>query len=249
LDHLQQLNPSMESLVDFEGTDVEKRGGVPYAKFGLTEAQPRQQSRGSATPAGKSRYAFVREGGHVYLTVIRIYADGGIDIHPRYGEENVIDLGTFEKMVVSNDISVSVPNGTSVEIDTLGRFELTDVWAYVEQPTEFVREVSGVVRGLMGEPDSIAKCREAFQEYLAAPTVQNRERLKLAYEAVPEHHRMYVGDMDTKDIPVRMVIYGDDEIEQWSHRAVARSLGETELPTITVPKPIDEDMAPPAERQ
>ena len=47
-------------------------------------------------------------------------------------------------------------------------------------------------------------------------------------------------DMDTKDIPVRMIIYGDEEIEHWSHRAVARSLGDEELPTIEVPKPVDD---------
>lgn len=63
--------------------------------------------------------------------------------------------------------------------------------------------------------------------------------MRAAYEAVPEHHRMYVGDMDTQDIPVRMILYGEDEIEGWSHRAAARSLGNVELPTIHVPKPTD----------
>ena len=75
---------------------------------------------------------------------------------------------------------------------------------------------------------------------MSEPTVANRAKLKEAYESVPEHHRMYVGDMDTKDIAVRMVIYGEDEIESWSHRAVARSLGDEDLPTINVPKPVDE---------
>ncbi|MCB9871486.1 MAG: hypothetical protein H6837_16640 [Planctomycetes bacterium] len=82
--------------------------------------------------------------------------------------------------------------------------------------------------------------REAFQQYLEEPTLKAKDELQAAYEAVPEHHRMYVGDMDTKDIPVRMIIYGEEEIEGWSHRAVARSLGEEELPPIDVPKPEDE---------
>ena len=60
--------------------------------------------------------------------------------------------------------------------------------------------------------------------------------LRAAYEAVPEHHRMYVGDMDTKDVAVRMIIYGEQEIEGWSHRLVARARG-LPLPTIRVPKP------------
>ena len=50
------------------------------------------------------------------------------------------------------------------------------------------------------------------------------------------HHKSLVGDMDVKDTEVRMIIYGDQEIEKWSHYQLAKSLGE-ELPTITVPKP------------
>lgn len=50
---------------------------------------------------------------------------------------------------------------------------------------------------------------------------------------------MYVGDMDTKDIEVRMIIYGDQEIENWSHYKLAKERGEA-LPTIIVPKPNDE---------
>jgi hypothetical protein len=55
--------------------------------------------------------------------------------------------------------------------------------------------------------------------------------------SVPEHKRMYVGDMDTKDVGVRMILFGDQEIEGWSHRAVARTQGIEPLPEIRVPKP------------
>ncbi len=36
-----------------------------------------------------------------------------------------------------------------------------------------------------------------------------RDELKYAYEAVPEHQRIFVGTMGTKDYEVRQVIYGD----------------------------------------
>ena len=58
--------------------------------------------------------------------------------------------------------------------------------------------------------------------FVACPAVLNRSR-------------------DTKDIAVRMVIYGDQEIENWSHRAAARAQGDQDPPTISVPKPIDEE--------
>ena len=47
---------------------------------------------------------------------------------------------------------------------------------------------------------------------------------------------MYVGDMDVKDTAVRMIIYGEQEIENWSHYQVAKERGE-ELPTINIPNP------------
>ncbi len=241
LDGVRNLNPSQENLIDFEGNDVEVRDGVRYAKIGLTEASPQQKALGDRSPAGKSRYALVRHEGQVFLTTIRIYADGKIDIHPRYGHERLVDLSTFGAMISSNDVCVTVPNGTSIELDTLGRFKVTDVWSYVEQPEDFFREVAEVVGKLNGRPDSLTYCREVYEQYLEHPTVKQRDILRQAYEAIPEHHRMYVGDMDTKDIAVRMIIYGDEEIEGWSHRAVARAQGDDVLPSINVPKPIDED--------
>jgi hypothetical protein len=40
------------------------------------------------------------------------------------------------------------------------------------------------------------------------PGQEQRERLRLAYEAVPEHLRMYCGDMDSKDGPIRRILDG-----------------------------------------
>lgn len=91
----------------------------------------------------------------------------------------------------------------------------------------------------MNEP--IQKCQKAWEEYDQNPTKQTRDALKEAYEGVPEKERRFIlGDMDVKDIPIRMVLYGEQEIENWSHRIVAKKEGHTPLPTITVKKPVDE---------
>ena len=75
----------------------------------------------------------------------------------------------------------------------------------------------------------------AYQNYMAEPSTKAMETLRQRYEAVPEHLRMYCGDMDTKDIPIRMILYGKGEIEHWSHYQAARELGE-ELPSINIPE-------------
>ena len=77
--------------------------------------------------------------------------------------------------------------------------------------------------------------------YIETPTIKLRDELKLAYEKVPEHLRTYVlGDMDVKDIPIRMIIYGDEEIKNWSHYLISEEEGY-EFPQLNVPKPIDEE--------
>jgi hypothetical protein len=96
-------------------------------------------------------------------------------------------------------------------------------------------ETADLFAELSGQPTSIQKCRACYDAFLAAPTVANREALREVYEAVPEHNRMYLGDMDTKDVPIRMIIYGKQELENWSHRIVARELGDSPLPIIFVP--------------
>ncbi len=235
--YLKALNPNQRDLYDFSGEDVEVRDGVRWAKVGIMDGSPCQHSETEISPQGESRYAIIRQDGQAFLTAIRIYADGQIDVHPRFDQQRLVSLGEFEEMLKKEEVCLSVPDGTSIEIDSLGQMTVTDVMSWIEKPSDLLLEVTETMKKLNGEKDAIEKCREAFQEYLDRPTLKAKDQLRAAYEAVPEHHRMYVGDMDTKDIPVRMVIYGEEEIEGWSHRAVARSLGDEELPTIDVPKP------------
>ena len=76
----------------------------------------------------------------------------------------------------------------------------------------------------------------AYERYMAEPSSKAMVAFRQKYEAVPEHLRLYCGDMDTKDIPIRMILYGKREIESWSHYQVAKAHGE-ELPSIDVPEP------------
>jgi hypothetical protein len=62
-------------------------------------------------------------------------------------------------------------------------------------------------RAARGEPDVIEVCYQAFLTYQNDPTDANREILRAAYEAVPEHHRMYTQrDQDAKDGTIRRVL-------------------------------------------
>lgn len=209
LDCLRGLNPKMENVVDFEGDDIEMRGNVRCAKIGIMEGAPVRQTPEGSTLTGQSRWALVQENEQTFLTTLHVYPDGQIDVHPRDGEERLIDLEEFRSELEVGNVCLAVPDGTTIEIDTLGRFEITDVYPYVEQTSEFMKEIEDTVQTLNGEVDALTKCRQVYQAYLDNPTAEAKEELRQAYLAIPEHHRLYVGDMDSKDYPIRKILYGD----------------------------------------
>lgn len=47
--------------------------------------------------------------------------------------------------------------------------------------------------------------------YLENPIEFYRDKLREKYERVPEHERMYLGDMDTKDWDYQRILYRPDE--------------------------------------
>ena len=74
-----------------------------------------------------------------------------------------------------------------------------------------VNEGRGEIEGLNGRPTSAMRCLTAWKAYKSAPSDAAKEALRIAYEAVPAHNRQYVlGDMDTKDHPIRYVLYPDE---------------------------------------
>ena len=64
---------------------------------------------------------------------------------------------------------------------------------------ELVAEVSH-------ESTAYDRCINAYHAYLVEPTENARERLREAYEEVPEHERMFLGDMDTRDSDIIRIL-------------------------------------------
>lgn len=56
----------------------------------------------------------------------------------------------------------------------------------------------------------VANIKKAFEKYQKEPNEASKQKLKEAYEAIPEQNRVYVlGDMNQKDNPIRSVIYDE----------------------------------------
>lgn len=146
--------------------------------------------------------AFIHNGDY-YLTDIKVYRDGLIDCW------GLVDFATFREKVRSGWVVTQPPADARVHVSRLGVFTAADAYFWVE-PEEFVKEVADHIEALNGRPTTLQACRAAWDAYQAAPSEATRDGLRLAYEAMPEHRRIYVlGDQDRKDHPIRRVLFPD----------------------------------------
>jgi len=144
--------------------------------------------------------AFIKNGRHFFVTEIKIYKDGLIDC---WGE---VDLEGFKEKVRSGWIRTRLPEGARISMMTSGlNFDATNINAKVEEE-EFIKEVEDVLRRFKGELTTSQICHTAMKQYNEHPTEDNKDLLRQAYEAVPKHRRMFLGDMDSKDWEFRKVL-------------------------------------------
>ncbi len=134
-----------------------------------------------------------------YLTDLFVYADGLVDCW------GLCSLADFEAKVASGWVATRVPDGVRVSNIELGSFEVCRVDLL---PGELlVAAVRDEIERLAERPTSSDRCRAAFRAVLENPRDENlRMELREAYFAVPEHLRVFLGDMDTKDSAIRTLM-------------------------------------------
>jgi hypothetical protein len=156
------------------------------------------------------------------LTPWLVYADG----LSRLGARG--PLVGFDEVAArfGTDLTTRAAADETVVLPGLGRVVVAPPATDYVDPEDRIREARDAVAMLRGEPGVHALCRRAFEEYeqqeaLARSTQPEpealtaaRDRLRAAYEAVPAHRRMYLGDMDSKDWPIRLALGLDDRGEE-----------------------------------
>jgi hypothetical protein len=233
---VKQLNPNLNNIYTYSEKKV---NGVSIGESGKGKIyKEKKRSPNDIFPEkikGKGINLFLKnEKGEYQLVRFDVYDQKSILVH-RLEKPFEISLTQFEQMISDGKIVTELPEGAQVRIFGLGNFKITEE-RYSAKVSEKLLEVKDIIKVLNGEPSTIELCKTIYQEYLNNPTEAIKEKLKEAYESIPEHERMYVGDMDVKDTVVRMIIYGEQEIENWSHYQVAKKMG-IELPSISIPKP------------
>ncbi len=233
---VKHLNPNLTNLYTYSEKKV---NGVTISESGKGKVYREKKSvPNDPFPEkiqGEGINLFFKDDKSEYhLVRFDVYHQDSIFVN-RFEKPFEITLARFEQMISEGRILTDLPLGAQVCIFGLGKFKIQEKH-FSAKISEKLLEVKGAIRVLNGEPSTLELCREVYQEYIDNPTEGLKEKLQEAYENIPEHERIYVGDMDVKDTAVRMIIYGEQEIENWSHYQIAKEMGD-ELPFINVPKP------------
>ena len=234
---IAELNPQGRNLYKMYGDPIDRSGKIPIPKI-----QPHKGTWKFKSPdspfqqkiTGGTKYCFMRDLDSIRLVQISIFEDDSVRIT---GLEQAVDM-KFSELTSSilEGRSFEYPAaGQKVIINGLVEFVAGEVQQFIDTDG-LIGELTSLQRDVKGLPNAVNICARAFTTYCEDPSHDHLESLREKYEAVPAHMRCYCGDMDTKDIPIRMALYGEREIENWSHWAAAKQRGES-LPRIDVPKP------------
>jgi len=214
---VKRLNPRQENLYNCHGRTSEKIGNVEVSTFGIPNAKPYYISGNKGVFAektsGESFNIFFRDDDNkIYLAALSIFKDGHVELNciPTKKSFEFTDI----KTLIHNKTLLTEPLvGERINILGLGSFVLSaGSGINIEHKyNEFLDEYNVI----QGHESSIQKCKHLFNLYKQQPTEELKTELQTAYEAIPLHQRIFVGDMDTKDYEVRLAIYGDKVKKEW----------------------------------
>ncbi len=233
---IADLNPRMENLYNCHDRETEKVGRIRCATVSTGNPRP-WKPIGSIAPImigrfGRSLQHFRVSEDQLFLTTIQLFDDDKVVI---FGTGDPITMEFSEFAAELRDPNCfRLPNsGDRVTIEHLVTFTV-DNWRWCINSQSIEEEFHDIHNQIQGRPGSIQLCCNAFADYLTEQSKDNFKQLKEKYEAVPEHLRKYCGDMDSQDIPIRMVLYGKDEIDNWSHYQVSKAI-DMDPPSIDLP--------------
>ena len=233
---VKQLNPTLQNLYDYKGSNTKKVGKTNVAKHFLPDPKPyyfdNSGSFLSKRISGEKFHIFFRDNdAKTYLAELSLYKDGRVEI-TNLPAKRIFEFQGLNELMKQGTITTEVKVGETVTIVNLGSFKIKSGSGV--EPRLKLNEFTDKLNELNGRENSIAKCARIFEEYKQKPTKKLKEELKEAYEAIPEHRRIFVGNMDTKDYEVRLILYGEAVRKEWEE-----DYGY-EYPYDDPPKPIDE---------
>ena len=207
IDNLKELNPKIENINKITREIPEE----DYKKEILFLSKPfrlEHKINFHQWFNGDNTFIFYNLGGQLYLTTLTSYEDKTFEIGLL--EEKYFSLEEIKEMFEKNILTTEVKDRFFIK--DFAEIEIEKINYFVEKSQKF-KEIEDMMKKVCEEETTLELCREAYFEYLADPCDYTKEKLRKAYEAVPEHERMYLGDMDSKDWDYRRILYSDEKRE------------------------------------
>lgn len=160
--------------------------------------------------SGDDTNVFLNADGVLRLTALYAYADGTFSVDGIDGRSFTFE--EIEGLFGDKTLRVAPKDGDIISFGALGTARCTHCFSKTKLK-EKLKEIENMSLKVQKKPDAHDRCIRAYHEYLVEPTDFYRERLREAYEAVPEHERCFLGDMDSKDSDFRRILYSDEKRE------------------------------------
>jgi len=206
---IKAMNPKLENLFTAEETS-KVIGNSNYSVFGYSSAELIRKD--SERPNFKNQkgdriHFFIKQTEQIYeLANLNIYPDS-ILLIDGIEKPRTVDLNGLKALSKSKELTTELPIGATLKIKNLGEFQVTKCNYHADLENK-IAEVSDIINKLNGKPTTSEICFKIYQEYKENPNGILKNKLKEAYENIPNHLRVYVlGDMDAKDWPIRAIIY------------------------------------------
>lgn len=208
IETVKSINPEMENI--YKTTPRERAKWKEHHVGFSASATPCKlgKSFGYELLSGKNAHILLRSNGALTLTELYCYADGTFSID---GLEGFFGLEDIERMFKDKTLTTKPKKGEAVQLGDLGIAE-TETIGSVSQKNKLA-EIKNKSLNAQGKPDAHTVAINAYHAYLVDPTEFYKNKLREAYEAVPEHERCYLGDMDTRDGDFRRILYSDNKRE------------------------------------
>ena len=207
IDNLKELNPKIENINKITREIPEE----DYKKEILFLSKPfrlEHKINFHQWFNGDNTFIFYNLGGQLYLTTLTAYEDKTFEIGLL--EEKYFSLEEIKEMFEKNILTTEVKDRFFIK--NFAEIEIEKINYFVEKSQKF-KEIEDMMKKVCEEETTLELCREAYFEYLADPCDYTKEKLRKAYEAVPEHERIYLGDMDSKDWDYQRILYSDEKRE------------------------------------
>lgn len=215
---VKELNPELENLYNCKGKTTELINNVNVSIFGGSKEKPYyipDHKLFFNRVTGEKFFVFYKYEEKIYLTELSIFKDGQV-VFSHLPKKIKCDFSQLQDLIHDNIVFTQVPDGEQINIFGLGSFTVID-GTFVNVADKYL-EIKDKYNSFRGEEESLQRCIRIFREYIYEQTEAKKEALKHAYEAIPTHLRMFAGDMDSKDYPIRIIIYGEIAKQEWMDR-------------------------------